>query len=466
VPKVSAALLGAGGISNPPPTPQPFQAPATTGFENLQGDLGMKKEGFVGQLGQDLSNVGTGITKAVQDTQSGAINPASGVLQGAGAIAGGVGQIVDTGLSNLPLGLGKAYQYGSEKIGQAVGGAAEATGATAAFNKLSPETQGNIGAAGNIASVVPFFKAFGTGKRGFADAMTKLREPSIKKEAAGEISDQLTVVPKRQLDNAESRGLDPMGTVLNNKDFLPDEKDVNGKTKWDTTRATENLQKSIDADEDALQNLFEAQLRTKPGINEMAFNINAVRRQTMDDVLNEKGLTGGYNAIEKLLNDYFDGYTKSLQRESGREFVNLSELNNIKRDLRQTINYNALDPFAAVAKETRGAASQSIMRQVEEAAKKLGIKGVPELNKQMGTKITARDVLESINDKTVKSKKAGLIRRGARLVPLAGRLVKEKPSTATQRLARKRRLRETARKGLVQLGVGQALANQQGQGKQ
>ena len=53
----------------------------------------------------------------------------------------------------------------------------------------------------------------------------------------------------------------------------------------------------------------------------------------------------------------------------------------------------------------------------------------------------------------------GLLRE----IPGSGYVLPKTTSTASQRLRRRRPLKETAKKGIVQVGVGQALSNQQGQ---
>lgn len=465
--KVSAAYLGSvGGTYAPPPAPQPFEAPQTTGLENLQKNLGVKPEGFTGQLAQDLKDVGTGINQASTKSLTGEINPVSGVLQGAGAIAGGLGNVVDTTISNIPV-VGDVYKGVNDVIGGAVQGVAQ-TGPGQAlvkgFNSLSPETQGNIGATGNILSVIPFFKAFGSGKKGLQDALTKTFEGSVKKEAGQELTDQLTTVPKRNLERAEGRGLDPVKTLVDNPAYLPNVRETStGKFEWDTDSAMQEVRKSISAKEQALQNLLSSQVKQagKTGKEILGFNINDIRTRTIKDVMGIQGLTGGYTGVRKALNTYFDALEESLQATGGRRYISLNELNDIKRDIREAINFDAVDPFGTIAKKAKADAGSSLMKQVEEAAEKAGIKGVPELNRQMGTELTALNILKSINKKAVKTQKEGLLKSALREIPGSRFVMPKTPSTATSRLKRRRPLRQTARKGLMQVGTGLALSNQQ-----
>jgi uncharacterized protein (UPF0297 family) len=459
----------AGGSYLPPAPPAPNFTPSqTSGVQNVQNQLGVKPEGLINQLGAAVKDTGTQMGEAIGRVQSGESGVGSGLLQGAGAAAGLVGTAVDTTLKNTPV-IGPVYQGVSDVIGGAVSGIAETGPGQAVvegFNKLSPNTQRNIGATGNILSVIPFFKAFSTGRKGLVDGNIKLNEKTVEADAATELTDQLTTVPKRSLDRAENRGLDPVGTLVKNPTYLPNIIETSdGKFKWDSNEAVSNIQKSIDADELALQNLLASQVKQagKTGKEILGFNIADIRARTVKDVLGQQGITGGYTGVKKALDSYFDALEESLQASGGRRFISLNEVNDIKRDIRQAINFDAVDPFGTIAKEAKANAGQSLMKQVEEAAAKAGIKGVPELNKKIGTNIEAQKLLNALNDKTVKAKKEGLIKGLLREVPGANFVMPRTPSTATSRLKRRRPLRETAKRGLVQTSVGMGLSNQLGQ---
>ena len=140
------------------------------------------------------------------------------------------------------------------------------------------------------------------------------------------------------------------------------------------------------------------------------------------------------------------------------EFVDLPELNAIKRDIRSAINFDAIDPTGTLAKQAKFDAGQSLMKQVEDAAKKAGVKGVKDLNQSMGEKLTALDIIEHLGDgKVIKAGPPGLVKSLSKETPIVSGLVdyatRGAPSTPTTRLKRKRPIKETARKGLVQLGA-------------
>jgi len=458
--KVSAAYQNQqGGTYLPPAPPAGAFTPAEgSGVQNVQNQLGIKPEGFLNQLGQNVTQAGQGIEKAVQDTKTGAINPASGVLQGVGAGAGLVGTTVDTALSNLPLGVGKAYQWGSEKLGQAIGGAAEATGAADAFRNLSPETQGNIGAAGNIASVVPLFKALGTGKRGFADAMTGIKKGSIKKEAVGELEQKLgnsQLATRLADDGAVKRLVD--------KDILPDVVET-GKDVF-----TYNVDDAMSKIDKEMKAVIKKQ-------DDVASKQTATYKQ---------GELGGYSKLDKdtkistpvqdsleNLKKHFEStydqqgqlWWKQMETKLKGDQITVQDMNDIARELTKAKNsYLASgDLSSSIPKQ----AWENLRRDLKDAIANRDATGeMRKLDKDYSQMVNEKKALIKLKGKRVRQKKEGFVKGLLREVPGAGLVLPKTTSTATMRLRRKRPLRETARKGLMQVGVGQGLANQQGQGK-
>lgn len=446
-----------GGTYVQPPQTHDYTPATTSGVQSLQQELGIPEGGFIDQIGQDFSNLGQNINAATQNDY----NIVSKALQTVGAGAGLVGDVIDTSLSNLPV-VGGAYQAVTEGLGKFVSGGLEATGATD-WMAEHPEAAGNIGAGLDILSVVPFLKALKFGKAGIRDAATAVGGSKVETGAANELKSSLTKPPTRTLNRAESRGLDPMGTIVRNQEYLPDIIESNGRFLYDTKQSTQAIQRAIDADEQALQNLLKSTVAKDPNAPGMAFNINDIAKKTIDDVLGATGRTGGYQGIKKALLDYFDSYKASMD---GVEFVNLAELNDIKRDVRKAINFDAIDPTGTLAKEAKFEAGQSLMKQVEEAAKKAGIKEVKDLNQQMANNITAKDILEFLDQRPIKAGgvKNGLVTSVAKTIPGVEGLVdyatRGAPLTPTNRLKSRRPLPETGRKGLAQLGGGLALSGQ------
>lgn len=456
--KFRNALKGSqpGGTYNPPPESKPFEAPANTGLENLQGDLGMKKDGLVGQVGQNIKDIGTGITKAVEDTSSGAIHPASGVLQGFGAVAGGVGAVTDTALRNLPLGFGGAYQFANDKvIAPAVGAVGEATGATAAFNKLSPEAQGNIGATANIASLFPFLKAFSTGKKGLMDSVTKLREPSIKKEAVGELESKLG-------SSQRASNLVEDGAIkrLVEKDALPDVVETAKDTfTYNVDDALEKINKEM---KDVIKRQNEA-LKSQPETFTKQQLGSYKRSGDNIDIT-----TPMQTALEKLNKHYDDLLDKDgrlwaseMKKKLDSDTVTLEDLKETARRISPISDaYNSSLELSA---KKQGRLWENIRRDLNDVARERDATGkLKPLDKSLSQLEKEKVALRALKGKTVKGKKEGFVKGLLREIPGSRFVMPKTPSTATSKLKRRRPLQQTAQKGAQQLGVGMALSNQQG----
>lgn len=99
---------------------------------------------------------------ALSDAAGGKINPISGLLQTAGAGAGAIGDTVNAGLELIP-----GVKQGEELLGKGVGALAQTAPGQAVvkgvsdFSTAHPELSGDIGAIGDIASVLPVGKAAG-----------------------------------------------------------------------------------------------------------------------------------------------------------------------------------------------------------------------------------------------------------------------------------------------------------------
>lgn len=124
---------------------------------------------FLGDVGNTLSDAGTGVSNALSQSLSGQINPLSGVLQGAGAVAGGVNGLVNNVLEHTPV-VGGIYKGAEGLIGQGAQALAstpvgqQVVQGAQGFAQAHPELSGDIGAAANIAGAIPVFKGVGLAK--------------------------------------------------------------------------------------------------------------------------------------------------------------------------------------------------------------------------------------------------------------------------------------------------------------
>lgn len=142
--------------------------------------IGQKLSGRLGQAGEAMS-------KSAQGKQG----ILSGILQTAGAAAGGVGDIISSGLSAVtpdfiekPV-MGAIGGLASKALGTKTGqrvmaGAGE-------FAQEHPEASANIGAIANIASVLPAGKGFQVAKGAVNKALGKTAIKEIAKDVAPEL---------------------------------------------------------------------------------------------------------------------------------------------------------------------------------------------------------------------------------------------------------------------------------------
>lgn len=119
-------------------------------------------EGVLSRLGTDLSGRASQAAEALTGAATGQINPLRGLLRVGGAAAGGIGDIVGAGLSAI------TPDFIEKPLTQAVGGVVGAglntgigKGLVSAYQGLDPEIQKDLGAAGNIASLIPIGKGVG-----------------------------------------------------------------------------------------------------------------------------------------------------------------------------------------------------------------------------------------------------------------------------------------------------------------
>lgn len=143
--------------------PVPYQTQAALPEQAPQmPNVPKPDEGVLSRLGSDLSGRASQAAEALSGTATGQINPLRGLLRTVGAGAGAVGDVVGAGLSAL------TPDFIEKPLTQAVGGVVGAglntgvgKGLMSAYEGLDPELKKDLGAVGNIASLVPIGKGVG-----------------------------------------------------------------------------------------------------------------------------------------------------------------------------------------------------------------------------------------------------------------------------------------------------------------
>lgn len=451
------ALMGdVGGNYVQPPAPKPFVPAQATGVETLQQQIGGENDTLLQDYAKDFERGGLKMNEAYEAQQ----NPLSKAYQIGGGAAGIVGDIVDTSIEHTPI-LGSLYKGAKEVVGGAVQGAlntAPGQALTEKYNELSPELRRNIEATGDYLSLIPSAKLGSTATRGFLDTKVAFTEGRVMKAAEEEIKSTLNKEDARQLSRAEGRGLDPVGVIVKNQAYTPDIVKQNGKFVYDSKQAAQSLQKEIDADELALQNLLESTIKQNVGIN-----LNDVQKKVLNDILPKGKLNANATAIRREVTRFFN----DLLQSGDRTYVSLQDLNEIKKQARDGINFGAKDPYGTIAKQVSRDMGHSILQQVEKEAKKVGIKNVREILDRQGQNIEAKDILDFLDGRPIKAGskgEPGLISSIASTVPgvegVTNYINRKYPGTPTSKLKARQPLARTGREGLRQAGVLAATTSQ------
>lgn len=177
-----------------------------------QVDAAMKpaNNSFLTDASNTIGDAVGGVGDAVSRTLGGEINPLSGLIQGAGAAASGLGNLTNNVLEHTPI-VGGVVKGAEDLIGKGVGALAN-TGVGQdviqkyqEFAQAHPELAGDIGGAFNIATALPVLKGFGLAKdaikggisgvlHGGEDAVLNAVSPKLSaKEAAKAVASRGTV---------------------------------------------------------------------------------------------------------------------------------------------------------------------------------------------------------------------------------------------------------------------------------
>ena len=280
------------------------------------------KQGFFKDVGQDVSKALTGAGTALSEAGQGKINPLSGLIQGVGAIAGGVGDLTTTALEHTPV-VGGLVKGAEDLISKGVTAAAgtglgqQAVGAMQHFAEKHPEISKNIESGVDIVSAIPILKGVG------------LAKGAIKKGLVGGVDAVLeTVAPKlSSRETAEAiakRGTSNQG-VLRKTVINPDARVQAIADTVKTHVPTFNPSKGI------LYNIQE----TQKVVTDMAKTLKeAVIKGGKDRIFSFKEISSRLSKLEKpllvasdttLKNAYKRVQTKALEiiKEKGGKVSNL-----------------------------------------------------------------------------------------------------------------------------------------------
>lgn len=192
----------------------------------------------IGQRGSDLANA-VGSIIGGEKTGSSRL---SGVIQGAGALAGGIGDVIGKGLDLIP-----GVKQIEGIIGQGVNSFAQTPAGQSVmksmqdFSTAHPELSKDIGAGFNIVTAIPILKGFGLVKNAVLDGASI----ALKKSAQDIAVKDLTKVVADSTTGKSflTQNADAIKTLIKNN-IIPTVE--NGK--WSIAEATQSLADAIKAD--------------------------------------------------------------------------------------------------------------------------------------------------------------------------------------------------------------------------
>lgn len=391
---------GADGTNAPPPDPN--------GIGSQLSQRGTDISGGLTEAGQGLGELGGG------QIGSGLMHTGSGALQAVGGVAGGIGDVVTKGLELIP-----GVKGVENLIGGAVGAAANTAPGQAVvkgvsdFQQAHPEVSKDIGAAVNIASVIPMFKAASTAIGAGKGAVAKAFEGKLANQAAGELDSALqrTVPGRNLMRQTGKKGFNPVSDAIDNR-ILPDVTEHEGKFHWSTAQADEQAANAEAIQEDNLRHLLtKAGTVTQPGktgfITDSPTTLASAREAALKNATESAGLDATTaDTLEKNINAIFDA-----QESRFGKYHTLNAMTDMKRDLRSAVKFDT----PSVEKDARFFAGQGLMTAIEKEAAARGITGVREVNKTMARIINVRRMLSHLEGRPIPASKVGgkWLREGA-----------------------------------------------------
>ncbi len=362
-------------------------------------------------LGQEIKNRVGDLTKAVADTTTGKINPISGVIQTAGAVAGGIGDVVNKGLELIP-GVKKV----EELLGKGVGKLANTSAGQSVINSIAewskkhPELSADIGAGFNIATAIPILRGLGAVKNIALDSVSTALKGIAEKGAVKDLTEVASrTVGGRKMLKASP---DSIKTLVKER-ALPEIE--NGR--YATKDAFDNLENSISSIEDnqlqtELGKAQEVISRSHESEGLRAPSITTLKDEAIKNAEKELSGTGNLASAKARIAKIFDE-NQGIYGDS----PTLQQINEMKRTVRRGVNFTS----PQVDHDVNYIVGQTIQKSIENTAKKLGLKDIEAINKSMADLIKAQQILKHIDSRPVKSGLlGGLIKEGIKDVATVG----------------------------------------------
>jgi len=295
-------------------------------YHRLKGDAGavgaqveQKAPTFLNDAGESVATAGKKLSGAVGDTLSGKINPVSGLIQGVGAVAGGVNDLTTNVLEHTPVvgtlvkGAEGLIGKGVEKVaGTRLGQSVQQDWQT--LKEQNPELANDIAAGVEILTAIPILKGLGAGKRAIQSGIRSGLRGGFEDVAA----EALTTTPKlSEVKSGIKKGLisfDKKGATLasdaaklESKKYLAEELKKSGVPKDATpARIAKIADDAADAEARNLENML--------GKSDVQYIVQPEDLQLLEqNTLQRAGttLTSGENPAKQLLQVFQENLPKT-----------------------------------------------------------------------------------------------------------------------------------------------------------
>lgn len=375
-------------------------------------------------LGSQLQKRAQDLAKTWEDTGSGKINPFSTGVQTIGTGLGAVADIVNKGLENTPVigwalkGIEKIIGKGAQNFLNTEPGQAVAQSLNE-FSTKHPEISKDIKGGLDIATALPILKGFRTVKNAVLDASAK----GLKGWAENSVKKDLVQAVNKTVAGRDILSKNP-GSIktLITEQAIPDISREGNSVRYSTQKAFDKLGEKISNIEDNQLQPLLRQASTQ-GINTKV-PIESIRNNALKDIVSEFKSGGNVGKAKTEVNRIFDDYKGSYG-----DYISLEDLNDMKRGIRGTVNFNSPKLESDVSYQI----GQVFQHTIEKSAKKLGLDDVNAINKSMAELIKAQNVLKVLNGKSVaqgligKTLRTGSVAIGESLgratgIPFAGSL--------------------------------------------
>lgn len=322
-----------------------------------------KKPGFFSRVGEDLKKRGSSIAQTFKDTASGKINPLETGVQTAGAVAGGVNDILGEGVKSaveaLPESVKEPVKQGAVYVLQTRAGQAGLNAISQGMEKYAgwksenPQLAKDLESVVNIAALLPIGKGGQIAKEGAEQAAIKGGELATKGAA---VTKRATEKILKKVGTPDPTPLQAAGQILQGE-TSDVAKGVKGLANLDTkdVKTFKDLNAKINTKISALAQEVDADLASDP-TKQLLEKLTVSAKTTGGKVVTTRPVENALNQLDELYTKIGDDVEaaniKELIQIAKTEGLSKQEVNDIARVYGKELGEKAFgktgDPLTSV----------------------------------------------------------------------------------------------------------------------